>query len=166
MCIAGGICVHLTDEGISGDFAVFIPMVTLSPIGSAFLFECFGRRRHARILYAMIIAGTLAVFFIGSLFILQEASRPVVFGIAYGWLFLMIFSLVLFEAKELRPFRSMPKGLRIFFFLVCLDVALAGGVFFCEILDFDPGLYILWMIFVLSILLSTLSYTATRKPTD
>jgi AraC-like DNA-binding protein len=56
----------------------------------------------------------------------------------------------------------MPLWLRRFYFLVLIDVALIGGMFICQPFDFYTGMFIFWMLLILSILATT--FIAFRAP--
>lgn len=162
MCVAGGLWTYFNREGAAIGAAVFMPMVLLSPIGAAFAMECFGARKSARGLSLAIRAGTGAALAAGLALFVAGAALSIAFAIAYGWLFVTYLSVAAFEARELRPIRAMPAGLRAFFALICVDIVLVGGMFAFELLDYYPGLYVLWMALILSIFATTL--IAFRSP--
>jgi AraC-like DNA-binding protein len=137
-------------------------MVLLAPIGAAFVVDCFGARLSARRLMLALKAGTVAALALGAVLVAAGALWRFVFAVAYGWLFVAYTAIAAFEARELRPLRAMPTGLRTFFVLFLIDIILIGAMFAFQLMDYFPGLNILWMILILSVFATTL--IAFRSP--
>lgn len=162
MCVAGGVYCYANRNGIADNVAVFVPMVLLAPIGSAFAIDCFGAGQSARRLTLFLRAGTAAVLLAGMALILAGSPWRYIFAIAYGWLAVSFSAVLAFEARELKPVRAMPRGLRAFFYLICIDVSLVILMFVAQLLDFYDGLYLLWMTLIVSMFGTTL--IAFRSP--
>ncbi len=162
MCVAGGIGCYYYNQGIAVNAVALVPMVLLSPIGSAFALECFGARASARRLLTAIRAGTGIVLATALTLLVAGAALRFPYAAAYGWLFATYLAIAVFEARELRPLCALPTGLRVFFFLVCADVALIGCMLVFQLFDFNPGLYVLWLVLIVSIF--TMTLIAFRSP--
>jgi AraC-like DNA-binding protein len=152
MCAAGGISVYYRYEGFFVNLAVFAPMVLLSPIGAAFALECLSPRGVASPILRVLLPLTAAVFAVGLAFVALGVGWKAAYVLSYDWLFLTFLVIAVIEGIELRPIRKMPRPLYLFYLIVCGNVCLILAMAACRTLDFFPGLYVLWMLQIASIL--------------
>lgn len=162
MCVAGSFSVRAGYGAFWPNLFVFVPMVLLSPVGSAFAVNCLGQRKPDSQFLKVLHSGSVAVYIVSAIMLAFGASWLNVFFLAYAWLFFTFLSLAIFEGLELRPIKSMPAGLRYFYVSVWLDVLLIAAMFVAHALRLDLVLYASWVILILSLLGCT--FIAFRSP--
>jgi AraC-like DNA-binding protein len=162
MCIAGSFSVRTGYAAFWPNFFVFVPMVLLSPIGSAFAVNCLGQRKPDSLFLKALHSGALAIYAVCAVMLAVGASWLSVFFLVYGWLFFTFLSLAVFEGIELRPIRGMPAGLRYFYISIWLDVLLIAAMFVAHALRLDLVLYSSWVVLIFSLLGCT--FIAFRSP--
>lgn len=162
MCVAGGISVHYLYQGSLVKLLVCIPMALLSPIGSLFALECFGSRKNARSLVTVVFAGTILVLGFCLFCIASNLPWRLIFTIVYAWLAVTFLAIAVYEARDLSPLSSLTRGLAVFYFSVCLGIALPFMMSVFQYFDFYPALNILWIFQIISVLIVTL--IAFRSP--
>ncbi len=152
MCVLGGMCIRSPRVGIPLTIGVFLTMTFIAPLGTLLVFSSLNIRERGRFLLLFVTAGTVCVLVSGMIFIHAGLAWRPVFSMVYGWLFITFSLVAVFLHMHLRPIKTMPPGVRVYYALVCLDVVLVGGMCLFQILDFYKGLYILWMLIILSIM--------------
>lgn len=162
MCVAGGISVYYRYEGFFVNLAVFAPMVLLSPVGAAFALECLSPRGVNSPVLRVILALTAAVFAAGLALVAFGVGWKAAYVLSYDWLFLTFLAIAVIEGIELRPIRKMPRPLYIFYLIVCGNVCLILAMAACRTLENFPGLYVLWMLQIVSIL--SITFLTLRAP--
>jgi AraC-like DNA-binding protein len=146
MCLGGSWCVSGGLDGLAPNLAVFLSMLALAPIGSAFVLECLGIRWQFRRGYRGIVVATAVVLVSSGTLILRAAPWKFVFMPVYGLLSAMLFFIAVRVWFALRPIRKMPRGLFVFYCIVCSDAFLVGFMCAFQYFSFYPGLYVLWVL--------------------
>ena len=162
MCFAGSFSVRAGYGAFWPNFFVFVPMVLLSPIGSAFAVNCLGQRKPDSLLLKVLHSATLAIYAVCAIMLAVGSSWLSVFFLVYAWLFVTFLSLAIFEGLALRPIRAMPTGLRSFYISIWLDVLLIAAMFIAHALRLEFVLYASWGLLILSLLGCT--FIAFRSP--
>lgn len=162
MCFAGSFSVRAGYGAFWPNFAVFVPMVLLSPIGSAFAINCFGAQKIDSFFLKIVVFASALLYAVGAVLLACGFSWTTVFMCVYAWLFVTFLSLAVLEGIELRPVLGLPRGLRAFYLSIWLDVSLILLMFVTHALRLDIALYAGWVLLIFSLLCCL--FVAFRSP--
>lgn len=162
MCIAGGWCLQWNYRNSLLNSLVSLAMLLLSPLGSAFILDCFGARRRALSFQRNVNIGSAAVFVAGLVLYAFGVSWTIIFASVYGWLTFTFGSLMLVEWLELRPIRKMPPSLRMFFYLMCANVVLIASMTVSQLFLSYLTLFSAWILQIVSAM--SIALLAFRSP--
>ena len=162
MCLAGSFSVRAGYYAFWPNLAVFVPMVLLSPIGTAFASNCLGGQKKDSLFLEIVIAVSVLMYALAAILLSSGVSWLTVFMFEYAWLFTTFFALAVLEGVELRPLRIMPAGVRGFYVSIWLDVFLIALMFVSHSLRLDTVLYAGWTLLIFSLLGAT--FIAFRSP--
>jgi AraC-like DNA-binding protein len=136
-----GLWSNIQDILLFANLFCFIVGTLLTPIGSFLIFKIIGRGKRAHTLIVGIGAASVLTCLVGSISIVSGGSDDFFYTLDYGLFFASLCVVAIVEARELRPFRHLPRQIKIFFMFMILTIALVGAMMLLQAFDLESALY-------------------------